>query len=121
MVFLEYIYPLPSLSNPKVLQYRLIARIMSTADSCVHFKTMIRTDDLVFEMDGLATHTHTGIRKVSLHHGRGYSRCSNFKKSRNQGSDLSETVGIHSRTLAGFYVSVRVQFLHTLTNYSEMG
>lgn len=78
---------------------------MSTADSGVHFKTMIRTtDDLVFEMDGMATHTHTGIRKVSSHHGRGYGRCLNFKKSRNQGRDLSEIVGIHPRTLAVFYV-----------------
>lgn len=103
--FPEYIYPLPSLSDPKDLQYRLIARIVFTEESGMHFKTMIRTtDDLVFKMDGMAIHTHTGIRKVSLHHGRDYDHCLNFKKNRNQRRDLSEIVGIHSRTLAVFYI-----------------
>ena len=102
--FPEYLYPLSlSVSRLEKIQYRLIVRIIFTADYGVHFKTIVRaTDNMIFEMDGMAKHTHTGIQEISKWNGYGYGRCLNQKGGKKR--DISFITGVHPRTVAVFYI-----------------
>lgn len=97
-------YPLSlSVSSREKIQYRLVARIISESDDGAHFKTIVRTaDNLIFEIDGMARHTHTGIQQISKWKGSGYGRCLNQKGGKKR--DISFIAGIQPRTIAVFYI-----------------
>lgn len=99
--FPEHLYPLSPCFEK--IRYRLVARITSTSDHGAHFKTLVKTtDDLIFEIDGMARHTHTGIQQISKWKGFGYGRCLNQKGGKKR--DISSITGIQPRTVAVFYV-----------------
>ena len=62
------------------------------------------TDEMIFELDGMAHHTDTGIRRVALREEGGHAPCINPLGSRNRKRDLSAIVGLHAKTVAVFYV-----------------
>jgi len=85
------------------IRYRLVARITSTSDQGLHFKTTARApNNMVFELDGMARHTHTGIQQISQLNGSGYGRCLNPKGGRKR--DISCITSVHPRTVAVFYI-----------------
>ena len=57
---------------------------------------------MIFELDGMARHTHTGIQQISQFDGSGYGRCLNPKGGRKR--DISCITGVHPRTVAVFYI-----------------
>jgi hypothetical protein len=84
--------------------YRLVARIMSQSTNGAHFTTLIRTsDDMVFSVDGMARHTHTGIRQISKFNGRGCAIRINSTKDK-ASKKLERITGRKKLTTAVFYV-----------------
>ena len=57
---------------------------------------------MIFELDGMARHTHTGIQQISQLNGSGYGRCLNQKGGKKR--DISCITGVHPRTVAVFYI-----------------
>jgi hypothetical protein len=57
---------------------------------------------MIFELDGMATHTHTRIQQISQLNSSGYGRCLNPKGGRKR--DISCITGVHPHTVAVFYI-----------------
>jgi len=95
--------------NFQGVQYRLVARIQSTASSGFHFKTIARTtDDMIFLLDGQGRHTHLGIRNLSGN-GMGSAPLLNLRKGPGRKArDLDPITGRKPMTVAAFYVLTAV-------------
>ena len=64
---------------------------------------MARTqDNMIFELDGMAYHRDSSIRKISWGSGNGYAPCLNRKGGKKR--DVSAILGAHPRTISVFYV-----------------
>ena len=103
--FPDVITPCPDsyYSRVKGLHYRLVARIQSTTLNGDHFKTYARnTDNMIFELDGMARHIDQKITSISLYGGNGSAPCLNPKGGKKR--SISTLVGVQPRTVAVFYV-----------------
>jgi hypothetical protein len=84
--------------------YRLVARIMSQSSDGGHFTTLIHTsDDMVFSVDGMAQHTHSGIRQISKFNGRGCATRITLPKDKSS-TKLERIAGRKKLTTAVFYI-----------------